>query len=331
MPQPAAAQDEVAAFYKGRTITLVVGASSGGGLDLFGRLVARHIGQHIPGNPGIVVTNQPGAGSVVAAVNLYTLAPKDGTQMAIVLPGAFTQQLFNPTIGGGRQTFDPAKFTFIGNGNAESPICVMRTDSPVKTFADVFNHEIAMGTPGGGSTVHEHTVVTRQVLGAKFKVVTGYPGTREIVLAAQRGEVQGICGFSLATTKLLLPGSLDGSQGFKIVVQNGIASHPELKQAGVPLAIGFAKSDDDRRLLELFYTLGKFSRAFIMPPGVPQDRASAIRAAFIAAIRSAPFQAEADKMHAEAEPQTGAELEAMIAKIYATPRNLIDRVHAAMK
>lgn len=201
------AQDSVADFYKDKRITLMIGASAGGGVDLFGRLIGKHMGRFVPGNPGFNVTNVPGAGSLTAALNLYSLAPKDGTFMAEVLPGAFTQPLMQPTLAGGRAAYDPTKFSFVGNGNAETIICVARLDSGVTKFEDVFARELIVGTPGGGSTVHEHSVVLKEVMGAKFKLVTGYPGTREIVLALERGEIGGICGFSFATAKQQLPGA----------------------------------------------------------------------------------------------------------------------------
>jgi tripartite-type tricarboxylate transporter receptor subunit TctC len=251
--------------------------------------------------------------------------------MATVLPGAFTQPLLKPALTGGRQNYDPTNFAFIGNGNAETLVCVVRTDSGVDKFDDVFTKELIVGTPGGGSTVHEHSLVTREVLGAKLKVVTGYPGTREIILALERGEVQGICGFSLATTKQQILGTPDGNTRYKIIVQNGVESHPELKAAGVPLAINFAKNDADRELLALFYSLGEFSRAYMMPPGVPEDRVKAVRTAFIAAIKDPAFQEEADKMQSEAVPQTGEELEAMVKKMFATSQEMIERLNKILQ
>ncbi len=328
---PARAQDAVADFYKDKRMTLLVGASAGGGVDLFGRLIGKHMGRHIPGNPGFNVTNVPGAGSLTAALNLYSLAAKDGTVMAEVLPGAFTQPLMQPTLAGGRAAYDPTKFSFVGNGNAETIICVVRIDSGVTKFEDVFTKELVVGTPGGGSTVHEHSVVLKEVLGAKFKLVTGYPGTREIVMALERGEVGGICGFSYATTKQQVPGALDGSKGFKIIVQNGTESHPELKAIGVPLSIGYAKSESDRKLLELYYSLGRFSRAFMMPPGVPADRLKAIQKAFVETIKDKDFQEDIEKIQAEANPQTGDELKAMIDTMFATPPDMVERINKILQ
>jgi hypothetical protein len=251
--------------------------------------------------------------------------------MAEVLPGAFTQPLMQPALAGGRAAYDPTKFSFIGNGNAETIICVVRLDSDVSKFEDVFTKELIVGTPGGGSTVHEHSVVLKEVLGAKLKLVTGYPGTREIVLALERGEIGGICGFSYATAKQQVPGAIDGSKGFKIIVQNGPESNPELKAVGVPLSIGYAKSESDRKLLDLYYSLGRFSRAFMMPPGVPADRVKAIQAAFIATIKDQAFQEDIEKIQAEAVPQTGDELKAMIDTMFATPPEMVQRINKILQ
>ncbi len=324
------AQDAVAEFYRDKRITLLIGASTGGGVDLFGRLIGKHMGRFVPGNPGFNVTNVPGAGSLTAALNLYSVAPKDGTYMAEVLPGAFTQPLMQPTLAGGRAAYDPTKFSFIGNGNAETLVCIVRTDSGISKFDEVFTKELIVGTPGGGSTVHEHTVVLKEVIGAKLKLVSGYPGTREIILALERGEVGGICGFSFASAKQQLPGAF-GGKDFKIIVQNGTESHPELKTAGVPLSIGYAKSEADRELLKLYYSLGQFSRAFMMPPGVPLDRVKAIQTAFIATIKDPAFQQDIEKIQAEAVPQTGDELKAMIDTMFATPPEMVQRINKILQ
>ncbi len=327
----AKAQDAVAEFYKDKRITLLIGASTGGGVDLFGRLIGKHMGRFVPGKPGFNVTNVPGAGSLTAALNLYSLSPKDGTHMAEVLPGAFTQPLMQPTLAGGRAAYDPTKFSFIGNGNAETLVCVVRLDSGISKFDDVFTKELVVGTPGGGSTVHENSVVLKELLGAKLRLVTGYPGTREIVLALERGEIGGICGFSYASLKQQLPGAIHGGNDFKIIVQNGAESNPELKAADVPLSIGYAKTEADRKLLELYYSLGRFSRAFMMPPGVPAERVKAIQAAFIATIKDRAFQEDIEKIQSEAIPQTGDELKAMIDTMFATPPEMVQRINKILQ
>lgn len=327
---PGHAQDAVAAFYKGKTITMNVGASVGGGVDLFARLVARHLGKYIPGQPTIVVQNMPGAGSLVAAKHLYTLAPKDGTVMASVLPGAIFDPLFNPQPGDSKDKYDPTKFSFIGNGNAESLVCLSRNDSPIHTNEDMYEKEFIVGTPGGGSLVHVYTTVLKTLLNAKLKIVTGYPGTKEIVLAVQNGEVQGVCGFSYSSAKLQFPGAIEGKDGFKIIAQVGSVGYPELDRAKIPLTIDSAKDKDTREALEVFYSQGMYVRAFMMPPGVPKDRVEALRKAFLEAIRSDALQEEAAKMMTDAEPNSGQDMETMVAKVYSAPTPVIERIKKAM-
>ena len=298
--------------------------------DLFGRIVARHLGRFIPGAPQIVVQNVPGAGSLVAAKNLYTIAPKDGTVFATVLPGAFFDPLFAPQPGETRDKYDPTKFNYIGNGNPESLTCVVRDDAPVKTYEDLFTKELVVGTPGGGSTVHLYSVVMKTLVGARLKIVTGYPGVREITLAAQSGEVQGICGLAWSTTKLAFPGAVDGKGGFKVVAQVGATGHPDLDKARIPLTISSARDSRTRAALDVFYSQGMFSRAFMMPPGVPRERVEAVRRAFVDAVRSKPFQEEADKLAMEAQPDTGEALEDVVKKIYDAPPDVIEIIKAAI-
>ena len=324
------AQAEEEPFYKGKTITLVVGASAGGGVDLFARLVARHLGKFVPGNPAFVVQNMPGAGSLVAAKHLYTIAPKDGTHMASVLPGAFFDPLFNPKPGDSREKYDPTKFNFIGNGNAESLVCVSREDSPIKTSADMYDKEFVVGTPGGGSLVHVYTTVLKNLLHAKLKIVTGYPGTKEIVLAVRTGELQGVCGFAYSSAKLEFPGSLQGKNGYRIIAQVGSKANPELAKAGVPLTMDAAKDKATRDALEIFYSQGIYVRAFMLPPGVPKDRVEILRKAFIQAIESKALQEEAAKLQTDADPNTGEEMEAMVQKVYAAPPAVIETIKKAM-
>lgn len=327
----ATAQAQTAAdFYKGKTMTIVVGASTGGGVDLFARLVARHLGKHVPGNPTVIVQNMPGAGSLVAAKHLYTIAPKDGTQLASVLPGAFFDPLFNPQPGDSRDKYDPTKFNFIGNGNAESLVCLARTDSPIQKNEDMYEKEFIVGTPGGGSLVHVYTTVLKNLLGAKLKIVTGYPGTKEIVLAVQNGEVQGVCGFAYSSAKLQFPDALEGKNQYRIISQVGSVGHPELDKAHIPLTIDSAKDSATRDALEIFYSQGLYVRAFMMPPGVPKDRVETVRKAFMETIRSPELQDEAAKMMTEAEPNSGEDMEAMVKKVYAASPEVIERIKKAM-
>jgi tripartite-type tricarboxylate transporter receptor subunit TctC len=317
-------------FYKGKTVTIAVGASAGGGVDLFARLVGRHLGRFVPGNPTIVVQNMPGAGSLVAGRHLYTIAPKDGTHMASLLPGAVFDPLFSPQPGDSKDKYDPTRFNFIGNGNAESLVCLSRTDSPIQKNQDMYEKEFIVGTPGGGSLVHVYTTVMKTLLNARLKIVTGYPGTKEIVMAVQSGEVQGVCGFSYSSAKLQFPDALEGKGQFRIIAQVGSVGYPELDKAKIPLTIDSAKDAETREALEIFYSQGLYVRAFMMPPGVPKDRVELMRTSFIDAVRSPSFQEEAAKMMTDADPNTGEDMERMVQRVYSAPAAVIERIRKAM-
>ena len=322
---PGMAQD-AGEFYRGRTVTIIAGASAGGGIDLFARQLARFIGRHIPGTPQVVVQNVPGAGSKVAAKNIYAVAAKDGTVMGTVLSGALMEPI---RIEAARRDYDPLRFTYIGNGNAEALSTVVRVDSGITDIDDMYVKELVAGTPGGGSSVHESTMVAKNILGAKLRVVTGYPGVREVGLAMEKGEVQGMVGLAFTTIRQFFPGYLTGEKGFKVIAQDNLAGHPELNKAGIPLSVTRAKTAADRQAVELYQTQSVLVRTYVAPPGLPADRVKTLRKAFLDAITSPEFQAEMVKQNSEAVPQPGEEVEALIAKLYNSPPELVARVAAA--
>ena len=183
---PALAQDPVAAFYRGKTVTIVVGSSAGGGYDLYGRLISRYMSKHIPGNPQIIVQNMPGAASNVAAAHIYNVAPKDGTAIGAIFMGAVVEPLFGEQK---RTTHDTSKFQYIGNANIDAYLCLVRTDAGVDTLADAYNKELIVGASSEGASTRDFPSMLKNLLGVKFRIVAGYPGTREINLAMEKGEV----------------------------------------------------------------------------------------------------------------------------------------------
>lgn len=322
-----AAADSVSDFYKDRTVTVIVGSSPGGGVDVYGRLLGRHIGRHIPGKPKVIVSNMPGAGSMVAARHIYAAAPRDGTQMAIVIPSALTEPLLGatPTTG-----FEPRSLNYIGNANREVPVCIVRRDAPAPTFAEALKTEIIIGATGPGSTVLEYPVFARNFLGAKFKIVQGYPGTREISLALEKGEVHGVCGLGWSSAKNQYANALQPGGFAKVLLQEDTTGVPELSAQGVPRVSDFAKTPADRQAVDIFYAQGVIIRPFIMPPGVPAERVQAMRKAFDAAMADPELKAEADKQRLDVIPHTGEELEKIIAGIYASPPEAVARIKQAM-
>ncbi len=323
---PAAAQDVVADFYRGKTVTIIVGASAGGGMDLFARQLSRYLGRHVPGNPQVVVSNIPGAGSKVAAKNVYAVASKDGTTLGTVLPGALMEPI---RVEAGRRDYDPLKFNYIGNGNAEAVSTVVRTSSGINSIDDLFQKEMIAGTPGSGSSVHESTMVVKNLLGAKLKIVTGYPGVREVGLAMEKGEIHGMVGLAFTTIRQFFPGYLTGEKGYKVIAQDNLTGHPELNKAGVPLSVSRAKTPADRAAVELYQSQAVLVRVYVMAPEVPSGRVAAMRKAFLDAINSPEFQAEIAKSNSEAVPQSGEEIQALFSRMYASPPELIARVAAA--
>jgi len=322
---PAAAQDAEAQFYRDKTVTVVIGTSAGGGVDTYGRLLARHIGKHIPGNPRVVPANMPGAGTLVATVHIYSAAARDGTQIGAVLAGA----ILDPLLGTGARKFEPTQFNYVGNANLETQVCVVRTDAPVKSFEDVFKTEMVVGATGPGSAILLYPLFLKNFFGAKIKLVSGYPGSREVSLALQKGEVHATCGLNWSSAKVQFPGLASGAE-FKVLVQEDVAPNAELAKMGVPLTARFVKGDEDRRVLEVFYAQSKINRVFIAPPEVPPQRVAALRKAFMATIADPELKAEADKMQLDLDATPGEEIQALVSRLYATPPAIVERMRAAI-
>ena len=325
MATPAIAQDSIADFYRGKTVTIAAGSSAGGGLDTYGRLLARHLGKFIPGNPNVIVQNMPGAGSLVAARHLYSVAPKDGTHLATVLPGALLDALLS---GGDRKAYDPTKFNYVGNANSETLVCVTRRDAPVKHFKDVFEQELVVGATGPGSTLQDSPAVTANLLGAKIKIIAGYKGSREVSLAVLKNEVHGVCGLAWSSAKQQYPDMFSPNSEVLLLVQEASRTHREL--AGkAPLAIDFAKTPQQRAVLEIFYSQAVFTRPFLLPPGVSPERVAAMRKAFMETMKSPELQADARKQQTEAEASPGEEVAALIDKIYASSAEVVEQLKKA--
>jgi tripartite-type tricarboxylate transporter receptor subunit TctC len=323
---PAAAQENVEAFYKGKTITMIIGTSPGGGYDTYGRLVGRHIGRHIPGTPTIVATNLSGAGSNVAAANVYAVAPKDGTVIGAIFAGAIVEPLLGD---GSRLKHDPARLQYLGSANKEVFVCAARLDAPVQKFEDSLAKEMVIGASADGGPTADFPNMLNAFIGSKFKVVRGYPGTREITLAMEKNEVQGACGLAWSTLSVQYPRLM--SEGpFRILLQEDMAGHPVLNAAGVPATGPLAKKPEDKAALDLFYAQNLFGRPFVLAPEVPKDRVAALRKAFMAAMADPELLAEAKKLNIDIIPASGEEVQAEVARLFATPKETVDRVRKAL-
>ncbi|HEY4135879.1 MAG TPA: hypothetical protein VGO34_11765 [Alphaproteobacteria bacterium] len=306
-------------FYKGKQMTIIVGSAPGGGYDATARLFARFIGQHIPGTPNVIVQNMPGAGSLTATNNLYNLAPKDGTTIGVVQRGMLTAKLTNPN--GVR--FDVEKMNWIGNLAPEVATIVSWKTSPVKTADDLFNKELIVGGPGPTLDPETTPRLLNALLGTKFRIVSGYTGNTEILLAMERGEVAGTADLAWSNVKR----RTDLRPNLNILMQTGLEKAPDLD---VPLALDYVKNEEDREVMELFFVQKTVARPLVAPPNVPADRVAVLRQAFLDMTKDAGFKTEADKLQLDVEPATGEDIQKIIAKIAATPQALADRLTKAI-
>ena len=290
-PAPAAAQVDTKAiedFYKGKTVRIVVGFAAGGGYDTYARLISRYLGKYIPGNPTIVVENQVGAGSLLAANTVYKTAPKDGTVMVHFIGGMITQKVVveNPAV-----EFDPAQFNWLGAPTPDTAACAVRKESGFTTLEEARTKQLVVGGTAPGSTTDDIPNVLRAI-GLQIKLIDGYDGTSKIRLAADSGEVMGGCwGW-----ESILPTWKDGLDRGEVLIigQGGPRPHPGMKDA--PMIQNLARNDDERKLLEAGVTApGQFSRGFTLPPGVPADRVQAMRQAFATVLKDPELLAEAQK------------------------------------
>ncbi len=315
----AMAQDE-AAYFKGKTVTIIAGSASGGGVDLYARLVGRHLSKYVPGNPTVVVQNMPGAGSLAAAHHLYSVAPKDGTSIA----AAPAPALFDPLMAGeDLSKYDPRKFNYLANANADTLVCVVRKDAPVKSYADLFEKELVVGGSGPGSALWYYPTMEKYVLGVKFKVIAGYKGSNELSLALQRNEIQGVCGIFWSSARQQYPGLMKPDGDFRVIVQHDARSIPALKDAGVPLSLDFAKTPQQKEALEAFLLQGSLSRPFFLPPGVPPQRVATMRKAISDTLKDPELLAEAAKSGLDLVTETGEEVQAQVNKIYGTSPEIL--------
>jgi tripartite-type tricarboxylate transporter receptor subunit TctC len=321
----AAAQDAVAEFYRGKTLRITVGSAVGGGYDGYARLVGRHFGKHIPGNPTVVVQNIPGSGSNKAASYVALQAPKDGTAIGAIQPGAILQQLHSDQ----PLPHDPSKFVMLGSASSGVYLCLVRSDAPVKTFAEAFTNEVLIGTSGEGATLRELPILLINVLGVKLRLIGGYAGSNEILLAIDRKEVHGMCGMSWSSISMQR-GEWFKNGTLRAIVQEDLRGHPELNKQGVPLATSFAKTAEDRQVMEVIYSQNLFGRPYVLPEGVPAERVAALRKAFMATMSDPALIAEANKAGMELGERDGEEVQTLLAKLYGLPASVIERTKRAM-
>ena len=315
--------DPVEDFYRGRNVTLVIGYSVAGGYDNYARVVARHLGDHIPGHPTILPQNMPGAGSLRSANYLFNAAPKDGSVIGMFSRG----MAMEPLIGTSQTQFDAQKFSWLGSGTNEVSTCVTWRDSAVKTWADALKIPFTVGGEGSGSDPDIFATVVRNVFGVKLRLVSGYPGSAEVALAIERREVDGRCGWSYSSLKQQRPDWLTNRQ-VNILVQLALKKSPELPD--VPLITEFATTDRQRQILRLVFSRQAMARPFAAPPGIPAERKQALRKAFDDTMADPAFLAEAKQRGLEVNPVGGAEIDELIAELYRSPPDVVAEVRASI-
>ena len=323
LPRGAAA-DPVADFYHGKILTIGVGFSAGGGYDLHARTLARHMPKHLPGAPTIIVKNVPGGSGLTLINTLYNSAPKDGTEIA-----TFDRAIpLQPLIDGDRGRFDPLKLNWIGSSDNDPSTCIAWHDSPVKTFDDLTKQELVVGATGSVGIALAFPRIANAVLGTKFRVINGYPGSTEVLLSMERGETQGFCSAGFATVALARP---DWIRDHKVnfLVQLAVEKHKDHPE--VPLALDLAKSTADRQAIELIVSSTLFARPFAAPPGVPAERIDALRKAFNQTLNDPEYLADAAQRRLQVELVTGQRVEEVLNRVYGTPKAVVDFVNEAMK
>jgi tripartite-type tricarboxylate transporter receptor subunit TctC len=298
-----------AEFYKGKSIDLEIGYSTGGAYDVYARLIARHIGKHIPGNPTVVPKNMEGAGSLRLANWLYNTAPRDGTVFGTIGRGL----AFDPLLGAKGTQFDATKFTWLGSGNNEVSVCVSWRDSGVNNFDDLRTKVLTVGGTGGGSDSDQFPKILNGILGTRMKLISGYPGGNDVSLAMERGEVQGRCGWSWSSVKATHADWV-AQKKINILAQLSLAQHPDLPN--IPLVLDKAKTDEQKQVLKLIFARQVMGRPFLAPPGIPKDRADALKKAFTETMQDPEFRVEAQRMDLEVSPVDAATVEKLVTEVY---------------
>ncbi len=283
-----------------------------------------------PAIPAVVVSNMPGAASNIAAAHLFNVAPQDGTVIGALQNSAVMEALFDSLLGSGRRLrHDATKFIHLGSATTDHYVCIARADAPVKTFKDALTQELLIGASQPGTSTRDYPAMLNNLTGAKIRQVGGYPGTREIMLAIEKNEVQGLCGFSWSSFKAQRPDWL--KSGFvRVIVQEHDQGNPEISAMGVPVAVDFATSAENRKIMELVYSAETFGRPYMLAPGVPADRVAALRQGFRDTMRDPELLADAQRIGIAVDPIVGEDLQALAARIFATPADFVERTRQAL-
>ena len=301
----------------GRVPTMIIGFGPGGGYDLWGRIVARHIGKHMPGAPNLVTQNMPGAGSFVAASWIYNIAPKDGSVLGIIARDA----ALGPLTGADGARFDSTKMSWLGTPVTETTVCIANANSPVKTVDDLYTKELIIGDTGPGTGTRSYPLALNALLGMKFKLVSGFPSSSDVFLAMERGEVDGMCE-SLDSVVGKRPDWLE-TKKVRILFQGGSEPNPHVD---APFVLDLAKTEAQKAEITFLYAGQGIGRPFVAPPNLPADKLKMLREAFDKTMADPDFIADAKRQKLDVEPKDGAHLEQLVRSIYATPKPIIEKI-----
>ena len=307
-------------FFAGKTIYILIGFGPGGANDVWGRTIAKHFGNHIPGKPRVIVQNAPGAGGLRLLNQLYNISPRDGTVIGLINRGL----PFEPLLGGEGVQFDPRQMNWLGSPDRDTTVCVARKDAQVQNMRDLFSKELLVGATGSGADTAVYPEFLSQLLGMKFKTIKGYQGTKDISLAMERGEVEGLC----VAYDSLLRETLARQGRLNILFQAALTPDVRLKQ--VPVATDLAQSDADRQALALFFARVELGRPLVLPPGVPAERLTLLRKALSDTLADAAFRDDARRQDLNLNYISGDELLATIAAAYDRPKAVVQRTIQAL-
>lgn len=314
--------DEVEDFYKGQTIRVVIGHSVGGGYDLYARLLSKHLRKHIPGQPTIVPQTMTGAGGLRVTNYLYSAAPKDGTVIGTFSRSIPTMPLLSPP-----GTFDARRFTWLGSMSSDTSLCLSGGKSAVKTWKDMLSKPLIMGGQAAGTDSDIYARLYKNVFGAQIRIVSGYPGTTEITLAMERGEVDGICGLSWGTLKVSHP-QWRKDKSVNFLLQAGLNANPDLPD--VPFAMDLVDDAVKKQILYLHFAPQAMGRPFAAPPDIPAARKAALIRAFDSTMKDPELLAEAAKLGMDIDAMPGSEIDALLRRIYATPPDVVSKAAQAV-
>jgi tripartite-type tricarboxylate transporter receptor subunit TctC len=320
---PALAAD----FYAGKSIDFIIGGDVGGGYDIYARTVARHLNRFIPGNPLIVPKNQPGAGSGRAASSLYSVAPKDGSVIGAVFPGAIMGPLLDDRA---QALYDPTRFQYLASADNAARVCISHARSKIKRYEDALAQKAIMGASAAGGSTRDYVILLKKATGALFDLVAGYKGTADIFLAMERGEVDGMCGLDWASLKSQRPDWVR-DRTVNILVQTNLEPEAELTKLGIPMIWNYIKTAEDKTAAQLIVSQQVFGRPYLAPPGVAAEPVKILRAAFSATLVDKEFLADAERTRIDVAPSSGERVQQLVEQLYAMPKATVERAKELIK